>query len=385
MAQGGFDTLRLPLGYWNLIDIEGTPDGPPDSKARWSNLQGFMKAKDYKKWIDKVFDFAKASGLRVLMDLHSAPGGQSGNQCTGCDQGPTNAIFFFGESEKNINDAVQAVKVMAEICAEKGDTCYGIELLNEPHNADRDAKHSDDIIKDLASCKMTDKPCRGLNFMFTDAQLANIEGLISDFVLSTVSNKATSPIVQTKYRTFLRDFYVKAIKVARTHLDEDKPIIIMDWPGWLDWWQHHGNFPYKDFGRIVLSTHVYEFWATSSLQDAKNTLQRSLDTLRNFSLKTDYDLLITEYALNSHGSGQGDDMFDYNSFADWYAHQLSQMGIGSMIWNFDSYWPAWGSVAYGKVGNSYLDWQAINTMFGSVTKMTQDEAVRATICNMTSK
>jgi len=28
-----------------------------------------------------------------------------GNQCTGCDQGPTNAIFFFGESEKNMNDA----------------------------------------------------------------------------------------------------------------------------------------------------------------------------------------------------------------------------------------------------------------------------------------
>eukprot|EP00419_Tripos_fusus_P060925 CAMPEP_0172918966 /NCGR_PEP_ID=MMETSP1075-20121228/201209_1 /TAXON_ID=2916 /ORGANISM="Ceratium fusus, Strain PA161109" /LENGTH=58 /DNA_ID=CAMNT_0013778715 /DNA_START=54 /DNA_END=226 /DNA_ORIENTATION=+ len=58
MAGNGFNTLRLPLGYWNLIDIEGTPDGPSDVKTRWSNLQRFMKANDYRKWIDKVFDFA---------------------------------------------------------------------------------------------------------------------------------------------------------------------------------------------------------------------------------------------------------------------------------------------------------------------------------------
>jgi len=378
MSQGGFDTLRLPLGYWNLIDIEGTPDGPRDSKARWSNLQAFMTAKDYKKWIDKVFNFAKESGLRVLMDLHSVPGGQSGNQCTGCDQGSTNAIFFFGESEKNMNDAVQAVKVMAEICAEKGDTCYGIELLNEPHNPDRDTKHSDSIMKDLAKCKVISKPCNGLKFMFSDAQLANIEGLIGNFFLSMVSNSTDTPIVLTKYRELLRDFYRKAIKAARTHLDDDKPIIIMDWPGWLDWWQDHGHFAYKDFGRIVLSTHVYEFWATASLNDAKSNLQRSLDTLRNFTLKSDYDLLITEYALNSHGSGQDDDMFDYNSFADWYVHQLSQVGVGSMIWNFDSYWPAWGSVAYSMVGNSQVDWQTINQMFGSVSK------VNSSVCNRPS-
>jgi len=219
----------------------------------------------------------------------------------------------------------------------------------------------------LAKCRVTDKPCNGLKFMFTDAQLANIEGLIGKFFLSMVSNNTDSPTVQTKYRTLLRNFYSKAIKAARTHLDDDKPIIIMDWPGWLDWWQEHGNFTYKDFGRIVLSTHVYDFWATASLQDAKSTLQRSLDTLRNFTLKSDYDLLITEYALNSHGSGQNDDMFDYNSFADWYVHQLSQVGIGSMIWNFDSYWPAWGSVAYNMVGNSQIDWQNINVMFGSVS------------------
>jgi len=385
MAKAGFNTLRLPLGYWNLIDIKGTPDGPKDSKERWGNLQGFLKAKSYKEWIDKVFDLAKEAGLRVLLDLHSVPGGQSGSQCTGCDQGPSDAIFFFGESEKNMNDAVQAVKVMAEICADKGDTCYGIELLNEPHNADRDTKHSDGIMKDLAKCEMTDKPCNGLKFMFTDKQLADTQGLIGHFFLSMVSNKTDSPVVQTKYRSLLREFYTKAIKAARTHLDEDKPIVIMDWPAWLDWWQDHGKFTYKDFGHVVFSTHVYEFWATSSMQDAKNSLQRSLDILRNFTLRSDYDLLVTEYALNSHGSGQEDDMFDYNSFADWYVHQLSQVGIGSMIWNFDSYWPAWGPVAYGRAGNSEMDWKGINTMFGSVAKTNITDALGCNLMQATDQ
>jgi len=363
MVQQGFDTLRLPLGYWNLIDIDGTPDGPPDVKARWSNLQGFMKAKDYRKWIDKVFNFANESRLKVLMDLHSAPGGQSGNECTGCDQGPTDAIFFFGESQSNMNYAVQAVKVMAEICAEKGDVCYGIELLNEPHNADRDTKHSEGIMQDLAKCKVIDKPCNGLKYMFNDAQIANTEALIGTFFLSMVSNHTVAPVVHPNYRQLLRGFYVDAIKAAREHMDDDKPIVIMDWPAWLEWWQENGKFPYNDFGRIVFSTHVYDFGLTPSVQDAQKKMLRPLDVLRNFTLKSGYDLLITEYALNSHGSGQDGDMFDYNTFADWYVHQLSQVGIGSMIWNFDSYWSAWGSIASNTVGNSQMNWPAINAMF----------------------
>jgi len=256
---------------------------------------------------------------------------------------------------------------MAEICAEKGDVCYGIELLNEPHNADRDTKHSEGIMQDLAKCKVIDKPCNGLKFMFPEPQIKNPEALIGEFFLSMVSNKTISPIVQTNYRQLLRGFYIKAIKAARMHMDDDKPIVIMDWPPWLEWWQDNGKFSYHDFGRIVFSTHVYDFGLTASVQDAQKKMLRPLDILRNFTLKSGYDLLVTEYALNSHGSGQDGDMFDYNSFADWYVHQLSQVGIGSMIWNFDSYWSAWGSIASNTVGNSQMTWPAINAMFGDAS------------------
>jgi len=218
-------------------------------------------------------------------------------------------------------------------------------------------------MQDLAKCKVIDKPCNGLKFMFPEPQIKNPEALIGEFFLSMVSNKTISPIVQTNYRQLLRGFYIKAIKAARMHMDDDKPIVIMDWPPWLEWWQDNGKFSYKDFGRIVFSTHVYDFGLTASVQDAQKKMLRPLDILRNFTLKSGYDLLVTEYALNSHGSGQDGDMFDYNSFADWYVHQLSQVGIGSMIWNFDSYWSAWGSIASNTVGNSQMNWPAINAMF----------------------
>merc|ERR1719210_319115 len=143
----------------------------------------------------------------------------------------------------------------------------------------------------------------------------------------------------------------------------------MDWPAWLEWWKDNAQFPYSEYGHIIFATHVYIFDPTTSdVPSAKKAMGFLFDTLRNFTLQSGYELLVTEYALNSHGSGQKDDLFDYNYFLNWYVHQLTQLGLGSMIWNFDSYWKAWGAVASNQVGNSYVDWKAVNTVFGASSK-----------------
>merc|ERR1719401_2070693 len=51
MAQKGINTVRLPLGYWNLIDLPAgtTPNGVAGS--RWQNLQNIMPPAEYAKWI----------------------------------------------------------------------------------------------------------------------------------------------------------------------------------------------------------------------------------------------------------------------------------------------------------------------------------------------
>ena len=96
MAQLRFDTVRLPLGYWNLIDLPSgeAPDGPPDVQARWRRLQGILPARSYRKWIDQVFRYAKDFGLQVMLELHGAPGAQAGNAFSGCDLGGDHVYHF---------------------------------------------------------------------------------------------------------------------------------------------------------------------------------------------------------------------------------------------------------------------------------------------------
>ena len=60
IAALGFDHVRLPLNARGLIDDEGqlVPDGVAH--------------------VDRLIDWCEAHGLWVLLDLHGAPGGQTG-------------------------------------------------------------------------------------------------------------------------------------------------------------------------------------------------------------------------------------------------------------------------------------------------------------------
>merc|ERR1712217_774141 len=66
-----------------------------------------------------------------------------------------------------------------------------------------------------------------------------------------------------------------------------------------------------------------------------------------------------EYSLNSHGSAGSDDDFDYNSFTDWFVHQCDLSSVGSIVWNFDSFYSAWGPVNHPRIGNSIVKWKNI--------------------------
>mmetsp|Transcript_28874 Transcript_28874/g.65264 ORF Transcript_28874/g.65264 Transcript_28874/m.65264 type:complete len:758 (+) Transcript_28874:64-2337(+) len=368
MKEQGFNVVRLPVAYWNLIDLPAgeTPDGPPSAKARWANLQRMMPAQEYMKWINKVFDFAGRTGLRIMPDLHSAPGGQSGNECTGCDQGPTDAIFHLfpadGQASRNVQLAVQAIGKMAQICAAMKSVCYGIELLNEPYGAHLDTEHMDDLRKDIETCmKVGMQKCRGLALLYGEERIQDPEGLIRQLQDSKQFHRAPPPHTNTS-REALWNFYAQGIRAARAHMGHDQPIVVMDWPPWLGWWMENAKFTYREHGNVVFSTHFYKFphpW-TMALQSAKDDFRRDLQRLKHFFLYSGYDIMVSEWALNSHGNGDGGDSFDYNTFADWNVHNFNQMSLGSMIWNYDSRWSAWGSIATNKVGQSFVDWGKIN-------------------------
>lgn len=134
MSDFGINFLRLPLGYWNVVDMTSNPNGPESEADRMGNLSKIMPSSaSYRPYIDKVFEYASTYGIQVMLDLHGAPGSQSGESNTGCSfkyNGQDGAYYW--DTDWNKQWTVSAITELASICAANGETCYGLELLNEP-------------------------------------------------------------------------------------------------------------------------------------------------------------------------------------------------------------------------------------------------------------
>lgn len=104
----GFNTVRIPL-HWNLfMTADGTMAGPG-----WSLL-------------DKVLGWVKAADLRAIVDLHAAPGGQTG---INHDDGPGYPLMFYVPRDRDLT--VKLWQAIAQRYA--GDpTILGYDILNEP-------------------------------------------------------------------------------------------------------------------------------------------------------------------------------------------------------------------------------------------------------------
>jgi hypothetical protein len=104
----GFNTIRIPL-HWDLfMTDDGAIEGPG-----WALL-------------DRVIGWAKAAGLYVIVDLHAAPGGQTG---INHDDGPGYPVMFYVPRDRDLT--VRLWQAIAQRYA--GDpTILGYDLLNEP-------------------------------------------------------------------------------------------------------------------------------------------------------------------------------------------------------------------------------------------------------------
>jgi len=104
----GFNTIRIPL-HWDLfMTSDGAIEGPG-----WALL-------------DRVVGWAKAAGLYVIVDLHAAPGGQTG---INHDDGPGYPVMFYVPRDRDLT--VRLWQAIAKRYA--GDpTILGYDLLNEP-------------------------------------------------------------------------------------------------------------------------------------------------------------------------------------------------------------------------------------------------------------
>ena len=124
LAKRGFNFVRVPTGYWNWITYSGnlTPAAPSDVAARLRNLQNIGTPADFEPFLDRIMKAAAANGMRVLLDLHAAPGSQNGEMHSGCSTGLT---YYFEDSTKwNMRKAVEAVGKMASFCKSRNASSY---------------------------------------------------------------------------------------------------------------------------------------------------------------------------------------------------------------------------------------------------------------------
>jgi endoglucanase len=104
----GFNVVRIPL-HWNLfMSDDGTMTGDG-----WAQL-------------DRVLGWVRKAGLLAIVDLHAAPGGQTG---INHDDGPGYPLMFYVPRDRE-----RTVRLWRAIAlAHAGDpTILGYDLLNEP-------------------------------------------------------------------------------------------------------------------------------------------------------------------------------------------------------------------------------------------------------------
>ena len=108
IASVGFNTVRIPL-HWNLFM---TPDGTMAGEG-WALL-------------DRVLGWVKEAGLLAIVDLHAAPGGQTG---INHDDGPGYPLMFYVPRDRAL--AVKLWRAIAE--RYRGNPAIlGYDILNEP-------------------------------------------------------------------------------------------------------------------------------------------------------------------------------------------------------------------------------------------------------------
>jgi glucan 1,3-beta-glucosidase len=111
IKQSGFNVVRIPIGYW-AYNTFGSP------YVQGANV-----------YVDAAVDWARSLGLKIIIDLHGAPGSQNGYDNSG--QRIERPQWQTGDT---VQQTLQVLKTISQKYAQTQyqDVIIGIQLLNEP-------------------------------------------------------------------------------------------------------------------------------------------------------------------------------------------------------------------------------------------------------------
>ncbi|XP_057818359.1 glucan 1,3-beta-glucosidase isoform X2 [Cryptomeria japonica] len=111
LLKNGINTVRIPVGWWIAYD--------PNPPAPF--IGGSLQA------LDNAFTWAQKHDIRVIVDLHAAPGSQNGMEHSASRDGSAD----WANSTQHISQSLQIIDFLASRYGNNS-MLLGIELLNEP-------------------------------------------------------------------------------------------------------------------------------------------------------------------------------------------------------------------------------------------------------------
>ncbi|KAK2994226.1 hypothetical protein RJ640_022704, partial [Escallonia rubra] len=111
LASNGLNAVRIPVGWWIASDPR-----PPKPY-----VGGSLKA------LDRAFSWAEKYDIKVIIDLHAAPGSQNGFEHSSSRDGSQE----WGKTDESIKETVAVIDFLTARYA-KHPSLYAVELLNEP-------------------------------------------------------------------------------------------------------------------------------------------------------------------------------------------------------------------------------------------------------------
>ncbi|KAF7157443.1 hypothetical protein CNMCM5623_001704 [Aspergillus felis] len=110
IARAGMNHVRIPIGYWAVSSLPGEP-----------YVDGQLEH------LDNAISWARDAGLKVVIDLHGAPGSQNGFD----NSGRKGSIAW--QQGNTVTQTMDAFRALAERYLPESDVVAGIEALNEPN------------------------------------------------------------------------------------------------------------------------------------------------------------------------------------------------------------------------------------------------------------
>ncbi|AAS52465.1 AEL220Cp [Eremothecium gossypii ATCC 10895] len=127
IKRHGFNLVRIPVGYWAWKKPD-SEDEYVGNITYWDPYVGGIQL----EYLKKALSWCADTGLRALIDLHTAPGSQNGFDNSGQRLDEEDSLLWLNQTGTGELTSAVLHDIFTHILDEFNDVVWAVEILNEP-------------------------------------------------------------------------------------------------------------------------------------------------------------------------------------------------------------------------------------------------------------